>query len=42
MQWSGTEANAGFSSANKTWLPVNPNYENINVDSEIVDPNRHE
>ena len=34
MQWSGLEINAGFSNAEHTWLPVNPNYIAINVDSE--------
>lgn len=38
MQWSGSEKNAGFSSADKTWLPVNPNYATVNVESERADP----
>lgn len=30
MQWSG-EQNAGFSTGNKTWLPVSPDYSERNV-----------
>ena len=33
MQWD-TTANAGFSSAAKTWLPVNQNYSMVNVKTE--------
>jgi alpha-glucosidase len=33
MQWDGTK-NAGFSSAEKTWLPVHKNYSEINVEKE--------
>lgn len=31
MQWS-YEPNAGFSSAEKTWLPVHPDYKDANVE----------
>lgn len=33
MQWDGTK-NAGFSSAEKTWLPVHKNFKEINVEKE--------
>jgi alpha-glucosidase len=37
MQWS-KEENAGFSSG-KPWLKVNPNYNEINVENAMKDPN---
>jgi oligo-1,6-glucosidase/alpha-glucosidase len=36
MQWNGGK-NAGFSSADQTWLPVHENYAGINVDSQSKD-----
>lgn len=33
FQWSNT-TNAGFSTNSSTWLPLNPNYVTINVESE--------
>ena len=36
MQWSAAE-NAGFSSA-EPWIKVNPNYEYINAESQLSDP----
>ena len=38
MQWENTK-NAGFSSADKTWLPVQKNYSEINVAIENKDDN---
>lgn len=36
MQWNG-ERNAGFSEGDKTWLKVNPNYKDINVEKEMAE-----
>ncbi len=38
MQWNES-ANGGFSKAETTWLPLNPNYREINVQSQLKDPN---
>jgi oligo-1,6-glucosidase len=37
MQWEAT-ANAGFTTAKKTWLAVNPNHKEIYARKEMVDP----
>jgi alpha-glucosidase len=38
MQWDTSNAQAGFSTDQKTWLPVTPNYRAVNVQSETADP----
>lgn len=38
MQWSD-ETNAGFTSGEKSWLLINPNYSEINVKANQQDPN---
>ncbi|EHI70900.1 putative glucan 1,6-alpha-glucosidase [Streptococcus ictaluri 707-05] len=37
MQWS-KEKHAGFSEGQSTWLPVNPNYQEINVAEALANP----
>ena len=38
MQWDSSP-NAGFTTAAKPWLAVNPNYKDINAAQELSDPN---
>lgn len=38
MQWSD-EVNGGFSPAETTYFPVNPDYKKVNVASQEIDPN---
>lgn len=38
MQWNAG-VDAGFSNSKSTWLPVAPDYEKVNVATEITDPN---
>jgi alpha-glucosidase len=38
MQWDASNAQAGFSTDARTWLPVPPGFERINVQSELADP----
>ena len=38
MQWDNTQ-NAGFTSSDETWLPVNDNYKEINVQDQLEDEN---
>ena len=41
MQWNSAK-NAGFSQTNDaTWLPVNDNYKEINLDSQEMDNHGH-
>jgi len=38
MQWNDS-VNAGFSTAQKTWLPVNEDFKTVNVTDEMENPN---
>jgi alpha-glucosidase len=38
MQWDTSNAQAGFSTNPKTWLPVPAGYASVNVKSELADP----
>ncbi|NXO80683.1 SLC31 protein, partial [Sitta europaea] len=38
MQWNG-KANAGFTEGNSSWLPVNSNYQSVNVEVQSSCPN---
>ena len=38
MQWDASNAQAGFSTNAKTWLPVPANYKQVNVQAEAADP----
>jgi len=38
MQWDASNAQAGFSTNSRTWLPVTANYRTVNVQSESADP----
>lgn len=40
FQWDGTN-NGGFSKAAKTWLPVNPNYVDLNLQREKASATSH-
>lgn len=40
FQWDDSKQ-AGFSTANSTWLPVANNYKSVNVQKERLDPNSH-
>lgn len=37
MVWSA-DTNAGFTTADKTWLPVSPDYPKLNVQAQLADP----
>lgn len=38
MQWNASSDKAGFTSGDSTWLGVNPNYVDINVEAQLEDP----
>src|SRR5256885_10016305 len=38
MQWDTSNAQAGFSTNPKTWLPVPPDHRTVNVRTESADP----
>ena len=38
MQWDRSDDQAGFSKSPRTWLPVPPNYQRVNVEAERADP----
>src|SRR5438309_6530659 len=38
MQWDTSNAQAGFSTNPRTWLPVPPDYRTVNVQTESADP----
>ncbi len=38
MQWNASSETAGFTSGDSTWLGVNPNYVDINVEKQDGDP----
>ncbi len=38
MQWDASNAQAGFSTDPRTWLPVTGNYRSVNVQSETAEP----
>lgn len=40
FQWDSTK-NSGFSSGNHTWLPISPNYTQVNVEKELSDDSSH-